>query len=545
MHEVLGIVVAALGCAVVLNILAKKINIPTIIGYIFTGLIISLVFDLSHNSKDDSEMLHSIAEYGIVFLMFMIGLEFSADKIKSMKNEVLILGHLQVAISALILMVIAIIIFNLDFKTAIIIANALALSSTAVVLKILNEQRELKTIHGKKILGILIFQDLAVIPILLSIELLTSNTQNIAILVGQVLLNALIVLFLIFYPGKWLFQRFLKFAADTKLDEVFVGSILFILLLSAYTVEQLGFSTSLGAFLAGMVIAETKYKYQVEADLAHFRDLLLGLFFITVGMQLNLNFFIQNLHYILLLLIAVLVLKSLIIYALTRLFTDARNSIKVAIALSQVGEFSFVIFELSRKYELLDNYTHQLLLLTVILSMIATPFILKNLNKIANIFIKSKVFVMNMHSNDELSDHVVVCGYGTFGREVVEYLKVHQIPYIAVDYNQRLVSDGILRGDRVIFGNVANKHILEKLRVKEASAVIIAIDDAEKMRIACESILDMSPNCQIIVKVKSDEEMMMLADLNIYRIINEKVEIAKMLAQAASVCELNQRREKE
>ncbi|NWF66265.1 MAG: cation:proton antiporter [Campylobacterales bacterium] len=530
------IMVVALGIAVGINIIAKKLHIPVVIGYILTGVTILYTFSLHEAAK--SNTLTHIAEFGIVFLMFMIGLEFSADKIKQLRREVLIFGVLQVVVSLILCFIICLYLFNINTKTSLIVASALALSSTAIVLKSFNETKEIHTQYGKSVLGILIFQDIAVIPILLMITIISDSSKDISELLFQTFVSACVVLFILFVPGKKLISIFLRFAANTKLDEVFVASVLFIVMSTSLLVSFFGFSYSLGAFIAGMIIAETKYKYRVESDLVHFRDLLLGFFFITVGMQVNLQFLFANILNIAILLISVMTIKTVIIYLLLRFFKDVENSLKSAISLSQVGEFSFAIFALSSTHNIIDQNIQQLLILVVIFSMILTPFILKNLNFITSFFIKTD------EENEKLNryiagirNHVVICGYGTFGSEIVKYLKGHDIKYIAVDYNLKNVEIGIQRGENVFYGDVSKKSILEKLYIEDSVAVVIAVDNTDKIRIICENISRLYPNVNIIVKIKSEEEALLIDDLNIHKIINEKKEIAKMLAHAALSCE--------
>ncbi len=528
-----------IGIAVGINILAKKFDIPVVIGYIFTGIIVNALFGLG-SYKDSSEVQH-LAEFGIVFLMFMIGLEFSAEKIGGMKKEVMVFGFLQVSVTTLIFFVFAHLYFDINKKLSLVIASALALSSTAIVLKSLNENRELNTAHGKSILGILIFQDIAVIPILLMIELLGDTSKDFGSLVFDTILSALVVLFILFVPGRKLIGYFLKIAANTKMDEIFVGMMLFIVIGTSMMVGAFGFSYSLGAFLAGMIIAETKYKYQAEADLLHFRDLLLGFFFVTVGLQVNLEYLGINIHKILLLLLVIMLAKAFVIYFVLRFFEGLVSSIKSAVALSQVGEFSFAIFSLAAGKGLIGENLQGILIPTVIFSMILTPFIMKYIGRAAGLLAfvdtkESSVDFCNLPDH-ELRDHIIVCGYGSFGKSVVKYLKEHGIRYIALDYNLKAVEEGVKDGYNVVFGNIAQKMILENLHIARSVAVIVAIDDTHKIRVICETIADVIGHNHVIVKVASEEEVELIKDLKIYKVIDEKKEVAKILAQTAISCE--------
>ncbi|ANV98751.1 hypothetical protein BBW65_03525 [Helicobacter enhydrae] len=551
--------------AVLINIVFKRIDIPVIIGYIVTGTIIVYVFDL-HTMSELGE-LNEIAELGIVFLMFMIGLEFSFTRIKSMKQEVLFFGALQVCLTSVLFFCICFFVFKMGATTSSVIASAFSLSSTAIVLKSFEESKTMGREYAKNALGILIMQDIAVIPILLMVSMLGNQDQEFLPMVSQTLISAIVVLFILFVPGKFMATRILKFAADTQMDEIFVGTVLFIVLGASLLSERFGFSHSLGAFVAGMVISSSRYKYQVEADLAHFRDIFLGLFFVTVGMQVNVEFLMQHFFIIGMFLLLVMLLKIGVIFAILRVFRrSAKMSLKTALSLCQIGEFSFAIFLLARTHNIISFDTdnpllqlcihykllsedfsvdslQQVLTLMAILSMIATPFILKNLRAIADVFLPKKI-AQESHQEvavqmpTKIEDHIVVCGYGNFGQATVAYLKENNVKYIAIDYNLSKVEQGISAGDNVIFGNIAQKSILEQLNLQKSVAVIVAIDHTSHLQNICEIILQKAPNCRVIAKVSTESEEYDLEGLDLDLIINEKKEIAKILAcRALELCD--------
>ena len=287
----LGIIVAATSIALILNLILKKIHLPTIIGYILTGTIISYIFNF--NGLDFSS-LELIAEFGIVFLMFTIGLEFSLKHLLSMKKDVFVNGFLQVALAGGIISLSAEYLFGMEQKSAIIIGYALALSSTAIVLKILNDKGTIHTVHGRKVLGILLFQDIAVIPILLMINIFSNQNSSLSELLLETAISVVIILSLMYLIGKYLLGRFLSLVVWADTEEIFIAAVLMLVIGASFLAHTLGFSYSLGAFLAGMMMAETQYKHQIEADLVPFRDILLGLFFITVGMQIDVTLITQH-----------------------------------------------------------------------------------------------------------------------------------------------------------------------------------------------------------------------------------------------------------
>jgi CPA2 family monovalent cation:H+ antiporter-2 len=312
----LTIIVTTLFASLIINILVKKIHLPTIIGYILTGTAIAYGFHL--NEAVSNHNLKEIAEFGVVFLMFTIGLEFSISHLKRMRNEVFVAGSLQIIITSSIVYLISYYLFELDQNSSFIISLVIALSSTAIVLKILNENGEINRRHGQRSLGILIMQDIAVIPILLVIGFMSSKSGNISTVLMEMAISAIILLSILWVFSKYLLEPFFTQIIKTNSDELFVGSVLFLAIGASYAAHSFGFSYSLGAFIAGMLIAETKYKYQAEADLIPFRDLLLGIFFITVGMQIDVFSLISQISFILLLLIGVMTLKFIIIFLILR-----------------------------------------------------------------------------------------------------------------------------------------------------------------------------------------------------------------------------------
>lgn len=281
----LGIIVATTLIALILNLILKLVHLPTIIGYILTGTIIAYTFSL--HSAVDNHTLKEIAEFGVVFLMFTIGLEFSLNHLKKMKKEVFFTGTLQIVITTFFVYLVSKFIIGFDTQTSVIIGTVLSLSSTAIVLKTFNETKEITKPHGRRVLGILIMQDIAVIPILLMISFFTMTDDGaMAVTIFKTIIGGMLLLALLYISGKFLLEPFLKYVSSTKSDELFVASVLLLAMGSAYLAYYFGFSYSLGAFIAGMMISETKFKHQVEADLIPFRNILLGVFFITVGMAI-------------------------------------------------------------------------------------------------------------------------------------------------------------------------------------------------------------------------------------------------------------------
>ncbi|MEA3513323.1 MAG: cation:proton antiporter [Campylobacterota bacterium] len=534
--DILSMIVLILFLSLTINLVLKKINISPIVGYIFTGIIISLFLDFI---SIDQNILSHIAEFGIVFLMFTIGLEFSVTHLKQMKKEVFIYGTLQVVLTTIIFTYIAHLIFNLDMKTSIVIGSALALSSTAIVLKTLNDNGDIHRPYGRNSVGILIFQDLAVIPILLMITILADSKVSLSEMLLSTLYSAIIVGIILFVIGKYLTEKFLAFVVDTKLEELFIVSIILIVLSSALLAHSFGFSYSLGAFLAGMLIAETKYKYQIEADLVPFRDILLGVFFISVGIQVNFQVFVENFFIIVGLAVAILSLKVVIIFAILKIFTFTKRAIKTALALAQVGEFSFAVFALASTNNLIADDINQIMISVVILSLIFTSLALRHVRAFVNFFQNETNTIPTQPILDAgIKNHVIICGYSLLGQKIVKNLKSFDVSYVAVEHDRQQVKNGKEKGDIVFFGNAASKHILNSLYIKEASAVIIAIDNDDKIRLITEAIKAINPEINIVVKVTHQAQIDEFKDLHVDNFVNENEIVSHELIKKAMQCNI-------
>lgn len=549
--------------SIIFNLVLKHFDIPVIIGYITTGVAIAYFFGFN-----SSVLLSEIAEFGIVFLMFMIGLEFSFERLRAMKEEVLVFGILQVILTSVVFFLLSYFVLGLSSTISLAVGMSFSLSSTAIVLKFFNENKLLSSVHGRSVVGILILQDIAVIPILIILALMGNKDLSLGSVILKTLISGAIVLVILLFPGKKIASKFLKLAAGSKNDEIFMAVVLLIVLGSALLSKAFGLSMSLGAFIAGMVVSKSRFKYKVESDLSHFRDIFLALFFITVGMHVDLGFLVGNVFGILLLLFFVMSVKTLLLYGILRFFRSARSALKTALSLAQIGEFSFAIFvnisDGTFAKEALNvgilkflqdkdivHFTaqdlHQFLVLMVVFSMILTPFILKNLAVMTEYLSDKRVSSSQVLDDSEVNipllNHVVVAGYGAFGSAVVAELKAKNLDYIAIDSDITRVENGERNKDRVVFGDVTKKAFLEKFLLDEARCIIIAIDDVTTIHAVCESILEIAPKVDIIAKVDSEIQELELADLEVSS-INSRSEIAKLLVGYAAKAKSKKRTRK-
>ncbi|MFV7790581.1 cation:proton antiporter [Aliarcobacter lanthieri] len=520
----------AIFLATVLNIILKRFGISQIIGYILTGIILSYGF---HFKGANMNSLDTISEFGIVFLMFTIGLEISIDKIKKMKEILLLNGFLQVAISAILIFVVAYFVFHLSIEVSLIVSLAFSLSSTAIVLPYLKQSKDIYTPYGERSTAILIFQDLAVIPILLLISFLTNDTLSISEVLLKTAISAAVILFFMFIFGKKIITWLLRFSADTRLEELFIGAVLSIVIGASLLAEYLGFTYSLGAFLAGMIIADTKFKIKVESDIVNLKDLLLGTFFFTVGLKIDIIYFLENIHIVIGLFLLVMLLKALAVYIIIRRKSDKNTAIKTAIALCQVGEFSFAIFTLASTQGVMPYETANFLVLISVMSMILTPFFLNNIYKI------SGALATDLYESDniepiEARNHIIVCGFSILGRVVAKDLEDRNMNFVIVSNDLRQVQLATKLGYRAYFGNLEKESVLEALRVEKTSSIIMTINETYDKILICDALLKYYPDANIILKYESLDEKHLLADLKIKKFVHAYAEIGKLLVEEAT-----------
>jgi CPA2 family monovalent cation:H+ antiporter-2 len=511
--NILSIILITVLISIVLNVLLKKIQIPTVIGYIFAGTIITHLFEL-HDAKH-SQALHILAEFGIVFLMFMIGLEFSIKHLKAMKREVFLFGVLEVLIVGNFFGAFAHEILKVELKSAIIIGFALALSSTAIVLKMLTEKNEIHSGFGRVVVGVLLFQDIAVIPILLMISIFSNQDQSIATMLLWTAIDAIGLLIILYLIGQYLLEPFLEWTLSAESEEIFLISALIIVVGFAYLAHLFGFSFSLGAFLAGMTLSETKFKYRIESDLLTFRDILLGVFFVSIGMSIELQTLINSWWIILLLVFGVMITKAIIIFFSLLPFTQKRTALKSALSLMQIGEFALAIFALATQNSILDPKLSQILIITTVLSMIITPFIIINLKKIAD-----KIYDNTSHieppeiTSDGYKNHIILIGFGPLGQKLSTELEKLHVPYIILEHDYKLLQKARKEDKPVILAKATDINTLKSFGVESALAVIVAIQNPATTRIIVDALTSINKETNIVVAVKNPSQKEILKSFN-------------------------------
>ena len=426
-----------LGVAVVLVALFRYLRLPQVLAYLCAGI---LVGPYGMGWIPDLDSTRTLAEFGLVFLMFTVGLEFSLPKLVAMRSIVFGLGGAQVLISCLVFGLAAWLL-GVSAQGAIVIGGMLAMSSTAIVMKLLTEQLEQNSRHGRHAISVLLFQDLIVVPFLILIPALAGDTgQSVWTELGWALMKSVIVLVGIFLVGRWLLRPFFHEVASARLREYFMLAVLLLTLASAWITEIAGLSLALGAFLAGMMMGETEYRHQVEGDILPFRDILLGLFFVTIGMMLDLSVVRQLWPWVLLSVAGIIVIKTLSVLALGRLFAmETGVALRTGLVLSQVGEFAFALILQANHFHLFSAKTSQIVLASIILSMMLAPLIVRHNGRIAKRLVpgytharEGNLDVIRAEAG-HARQHVIICGYGRSGQNLAWMLEQEGIPSLALD----------------------------------------------------------------------------------------------------------------
>tara|TARA_R110001583_G_scaffold39399_4_gene126234 strand:+ start:20413 stop:22017 length:1605 start_codon:yes stop_codon:yes gene_type:complete len=528
MDSILVIIAISLALASVINIVLAKFSISHIIGYIITGTVVSNIFDF--NGSENLHSLELIGEFGIVFLMFTIGLEMSFSKLDKMKELIFFNGFIQIAFSSLVIFIMAFYVFHIESISSLVIALSFSLSSTAIVLPYLKKSKDIVTPYGKKSVAILVFQDLAVIPILLLMGFLSNNELSLADILLKTFLYASIIILFMFTIGKKIIAWLLHFSSNARMEELFLSSVFTIVLGASLIAHEMGFTYSLGAFIAGMIIAETKFHIKVESDIASYKDLLLGAFFFAIGTKIDVFYFISNLHWVLGVLILVMLIKAIIIYFLMRIKSNKSESIKSAVALCQVGEFSFAIFAMALNQHIISEDLGSFLILITVLSMILTPFMVSNIYKLASFFVV-EFFEADKITAVNVTNHTIVCGFAILGRIVAKELTDKGVNFLIISDNLQHVLLARKRGYDAYFGHLDKAPVLESLRVEQTSSIIVTVNSLKNKQIICEAVLGYYPNANLIVKVNTLEEKSALADIKINSFVHAQQETAVLLVK--------------
>lgn len=536
MFDTLPLILILLTCSVLAVALFRALRLPAMLAYFLVGLALG---PHTFGLLPDTEANHEVAEFGIVFLMFSIGLEFSLPQLYAMRKKVLGLGGAQVIVTLLITMALAKL-AGLDWPAAFVIGAALTMSSTAIVSKILAERVDLNSRHGRLSIGVLLFQDIAVVPILVLIPALGLANASLLDVLGFAMVKATAMLLFLFTIGKWLIKPWFNLVASQRSRELFVMNVLMVTLLLAYATKLAGLSYALGAFIAGMLISETKYRYQVESDISPFRDILLGLFFISVGMLLDLQQIFNNAGLVLLILVGFILLKASVVALVVRLVKyETGVAIRTGVILAQAGEFSFVILALGVEQKLISGPALQLVLAASLLSMVIAPFLIQYNGRIARRLASSysqnsSQIVQDIdHVGKHLHDHVIICGYGRSGQYLGRFLKEENIPFVALDIDPARVLEAAAAGENVMFGDAARRVVLEAAGGERAKALVISYADNRAAMKILHIVQENYPQLPVIVRTVDDSNMEALREAGATEVVPEILEGSLMLASHA------------
>ncbi len=534
-HEILQHIVILLTASVVAVVAFRRFKLPPILAYILVGVMVG-----PHGTGwiQDSADTRFLAEFGVVFLLFTLGLEFSIPQLVSMRREVFGLGGTQVVLTTIVVAVTAWM-FGISPEGAIILGGTLALSSTAIVIKQLTEQLETNSRHGRLSVAILIFQDLAVVPFLILIPVLAgdaSNSLSSDLIFG--LAKGVGVLLLMIAIGHWLLRPLFHEIAKAHSSELFTLAVLLFALAAAWATHLSGLSLALGAFLAGMMLGETEFRHQVEADIRPLRDVLLGLFFITIGMLLNINTLLEQLHWVLLLVTALIAFKLLSIMAITMATGNEKAvALRTGMCLAQGGEFGFALLALAFSSGLLSDHSSQLVLAAVIISMAIAPFMIRfNGSAAKKLFAKSygdsrqRTLQEVGELAEDLNQHILILGYGRIGQNIARFLEQEGFRFIALDLDPVRVREAREAGENVIYGDSTHLEILEAAGIHRARAMVVSYDDVHATEKVLKQIKEQLPHLPVLVRTRDDANLERLLDSGATEVVPETLEASLMLS---------------
>jgi len=518
--------------------LFRKLHLPPLLGYLLVGVAVG-PFALAW--IPDTDEGRQLAEFGVVFLMFSIGLEFSLSKLFQLRRAVFGLGGTQVVLTiALVLAVAAM--AGASWRAAVALGGALAMSSTAIVLRIVAERMQLETPHGRDIVGVLLFQDLAVVPLLIVVPAIAQGGGELAWRLALALAKATVVLVVLLFVGQRLMRGWFHIVARRRSHELFILNVLLITLGLAWLTQRAGLSLALGAFLAGMLIAETEYRHQVEEDIRPFRDVLLGLFFVAMGMRLDLGTIAANLPLVLALAALLIAFKFGLVAVLARLFGAGPGAaLRTGLALAQGGEFGLVLISQAQSFALLERELLQLVVAAMLLSMLAAPFLIHASDRLVMRWSRAEWMLQSLALHRVAAQslaterHVVLCGYGRTGQRLAHLLEQERIECVALDTDPERVRGAAAAGERVVFGDASRREMLIAAGIARASVLVITFSDTRLALRILHHVGELNPTLPVIVRTVDDADMDELIAAGAAEVVPETFESSLMLASHALV----------
>ena len=536
MHSSLQLVLILLAVAVLVAAAARALRLPTMLGYLVTGIAIG---PFALGWIPDSEGARYLAEFGVVFLMFSIGLEFSLPRLMTMRLTVFGFGGAQVGLT-IVFTALTAWLLGLPPLAAVALGGIMAMSSTAIVSKLLAERLEIQTPHGRQIFGALLFQDLAVVPLLILIPAFVRESETMATDLMLAMLKAVAVLGFLLFVGQRIMRPWFQWVAGRKSPELFTLNLLLFTLGLAFLTESAGLSLALGAFLAGMLVSETEYRYQVEDDIKPFRDVLLGLFFVTIGMRLDLTQVLANWGDVLILVAAIVLGKGLLVGALSMAFGSARpTATRTALGLAQAGEFGFVLLAQAADLRLLGAEITQPVLAAMVVSMLLAPILINRMDSLTRLLAGSEWAGRAKEVHDIAvktfgkTKHVIVCGYGRSGQNLARLLEAEGITFVALDADPERIRAVAAAGVSVVYGDASRREVLVAAGLSRAQAVVVTYSDLHSSMAILRHVRELRPELPVVVRTIDDTHIDELKAAGAAEVVSEVMEGSLMLASHA------------
>ena len=527
-------VLILLAASVVVVALFRRLSLPPIIGYLVVGMAIG---PSALGLLQETEGTHLLAEFGVVFLLFTIGLEFSFPQLHAMRWSVGVLGASQVLVCLAL--------FGLvggwltgSPEIGVVLGGALALSSTAIVTKQLTEQLEIHTRHGRRAVGVLLFQDLAVVPLLIAIPILAGySDHSLGTELGISLLKGVAVFAAMVWIGRKALRPIFHEVARARSNELFTLTVLLIAIAAAWATYLAGLSLALGAFLAGIMLGETEYRHQIDADIRPFRDVLLGFFFITVGMVIDLPVLLAGLHWVVLIAAGMMAVKLILVYTIARSVDAPKDAGRTALILANGGEFGFALISLAIADDLMTPQNSQLVLAAIVVSMVAAPLLIRHNDRLVERVLgspRSAVDSANAESDvtrvaDPLSEHVILCGYGRTGQNIGRFLDEEGLPYIALDLDPERVQEARSAGEPVSYGDCERREILEAAGLGRARMVVLSFDSPATSLKVLEHTRTERPDIPVLARTRDDRWIERFEEAGATAVVPEVLEASLML----------------
>lgn len=532
-YRVLDEVLWLLTGSVVVVLALKRANLPPILGYLVVGMALGPSALGFVESAEDTRLL---AEFGVVFLLFTLGLEFSLPRMLVMRAEVFVLGGAQVILTALVVGL-AGWLAGLDPAGAVVVGGVMAMSSTAIVIKQLSDQLEIGRVHGRLAVGVLLFQDLAIVPFLVLIPALSASGTAPALLdVVIAIAKGAAAVFVVILAGRFLLRPLFHELGRARIAELFTLTVLLVVLGAAWATHAAGLSFALGAFLAGMMLAETEYRHQVEMDIRPFRDILLGLFFITVGMLVDFRRFYEQFALISVLVILLVLGKALLTTLLSRrLAGNWHDACRSALVTAQGGEFGLALLTLALRDSVLPEEIGEPLLVAIVISMALSPLLIRHNDRLAELLFRSGKDPVATITDDMIvdsvaqRDHVLICGFGRVGQNVARILDDENFEYIALDLDPYRVRSARQAGDPVFFGDAGRPDILAAVGVNKASTVVVSFSDPVVALKILRSVRKLRPDVPILVRTRDDSYLDELQEAGATAVVPETLEASLVL----------------